>query len=141
MRAARILGLGFTTGLVLAGATTRGQAPPRGNPVPAPPPASSSVRVETAPLELIPPERFLVPVALEPVRRVSLKATADGVVQALPARLGEPVRDRQEVVGLVAAERRPAQVVAHEERLHALRQLAQPREVRGVDGLAARDRE
>jgi multidrug efflux pump subunit AcrA (membrane-fusion protein) len=96
MRARRILALGFTTGLVLAGASTRGQAPPRG----APATAAPSVRVETATLELIPPERFLVPVALEPVRRVALKATADGVVQALPARLGEPVRDRQEVVQL-----------------------------------------
>jgi multidrug efflux pump subunit AcrA (membrane-fusion protein) len=102
MRTARILALGFTTGLVLAGATTRGQAPPRGNLAPAA--ATPSVRVETAPLELIPPERFFLPVALEPVRRVALKATADGVVQALPARLGEPVRERQEVVQLERTE-------------------------------------
>lgn len=99
MIARRIQALGITTGIVLAGATAWAQVAPRG-----PAAAAPSVRVETAPLELIPPERFLVPVVLEPVRRVSLKATADGVVQALNARLGEPVRERQEIAQLERTE-------------------------------------
>ncbi len=97
MSASRMRTLGITLGFALASATSWGQIAPRPPDAAASPP---SVRVETAALELIPPERFLVPVVLEPVRRVSLKATADGVVQALSARLGEPVRDRQEIVQL-----------------------------------------
>lgn len=103
MKPPRIQALGIMSGIVLASAAAWGQGAPR-PPVAAPAAASPSVRVETSSLELIPPERFLVPVVLEPVRRVTLKATADGVVQALSARLGEPVRDRQEIVQLERTE-------------------------------------
>jgi RND family efflux transporter MFP subunit len=69
-----------------------------------PPDAPQTARVETAPLELVAPDRYQVPVVFEPDRRVALKATDDGIILALPAQMGEMVRSRQELVRLDMAE-------------------------------------
>lgn len=72
-----------------------GQAPGRGAGQAG---APVSARVETAPLDLVPPDRFAVPTVLEPARRVTLVATDDGVVQALSAKVGDAVREMQDLV-------------------------------------------
>lgn len=92
---ALVVGLGLATGLV--GRVAFGQAPPA-TATPGGPPISA--RVETAPLELVAPDRYQVPVLFEPDRQVALMATDDGIVQALPSRVGELVRERQELVTL-----------------------------------------
>jgi multidrug efflux pump subunit AcrA (membrane-fusion protein) len=68
------------------------------------PAAPQTARVETAPLELTAPDRYQVPVVFEPDRHVALKATDDGIVLALPARVGEMVKTRQELGRLDMAE-------------------------------------
>lgn len=60
--------------------------------------APASARVETAPVEPSPPDRFQVPTVLEAARRVTLVATEDGLVQGIPAKVGDSVRDRQDLV-------------------------------------------
>jgi RND family efflux transporter MFP subunit len=62
--------------------------------------ASAAARVETAPLELTAPDRYQVPVILEPARRASLVAPADGMLRALNAEVGAAVRAGQEVAQL-----------------------------------------
>ncbi len=84
-------GKGMTCGFVLvlwgAGATW-GQTLP------------TSARIETVPIELTMPERYQVSEVLEPIRRITIVAPADGVIQSLDARLGSIVRDTQELVQL-----------------------------------------
>lgn len=58
----------------------------------------TAAKVDTAPLELIDPDRYQVPAVLEPVRKVTLVATADGVVRSQDAKAGASVRENQEVV-------------------------------------------
>jgi multidrug efflux pump subunit AcrA (membrane-fusion protein) len=89
-------------GLVVAGASGRVGAQNPG--VPPGSAATSNVRIERAVLALSAPDRYQIPVRLEPMRRLVLKAPADGIVQALPARLGDAVRERQDVVVLDRAE-------------------------------------
>jgi multidrug efflux pump subunit AcrA (membrane-fusion protein) len=60
----------------------------------------ATARVETAPLELALPDRYNVPLVLEPNRRVAIMAMADGVVRSLGAALGASVRETQEIVQL-----------------------------------------
>jgi len=60
----------------------------------------TSARIETVPIELTMPERYQVSEVLEPIRRITLVAPADGVIQSLTARLGSLVRDTQELVQL-----------------------------------------
>jgi RND family efflux transporter MFP subunit len=60
----------------------------------------SSAKVDTEPLDLTEPDRFAVPSVLEPVRRVTLMATADGVVRSQDARAGAAVREGQEIAQL-----------------------------------------
>lgn len=85
-------------GLGLNGAS--GQAPrtPSGNSAP------TSARVESAPLELIQPDRFRVAGGFEPIRRVTIVATDDGTAQAVSVKPGDLVRERQELVVLDRAE-------------------------------------
>ncbi len=60
----------------------------------------TSARIETVPIELTMPERYQVSEVLEPIRRITLVAPSDGVIQSLAARLGSVVRDTQELVQL-----------------------------------------
>jgi len=73
-------------------AATRAQSPP------------PSAKVDTEPLDLSPPERYQAAAVLEPVRRVTLVAAADGVLRSQDARAGASVRDGQEVAKLDAGE-------------------------------------
>lgn len=57
----------------------------------------TSAKVAALALSLEPPERFLIPSVLEPVRRVSLVAMADGLVRSQDAKAGASVREGQEV--------------------------------------------
>jgi multidrug efflux pump subunit AcrA (membrane-fusion protein) len=84
-------GKGTTWGLVLF---LFGTAPawPQGLP--------TSARIETVPIELTMPERYQVSEVLEPIRRISVVAPADGVIESLGARLGSTVRSTQELVAL-----------------------------------------
>jgi multidrug efflux pump subunit AcrA (membrane-fusion protein) len=63
-------------------------------------PGHTTARVETAPLELTPPDRYNLPLVLEPTRRVAVMATADGVVRSLVVPLGAMVRENQEIIQL-----------------------------------------
>lgn len=67
-------------------------------------PGQGSARVETIPLSLTAPERYQVPIVLEPSREVDVAATVDGVVTVVQGQVGATVRDRQEVAQLDRAE-------------------------------------
>ncbi len=60
----------------------------------------TSARIESVPLELTMPERYQVAELLEPIRRVTLIAPADGFVRSIEFRLGSPVRELQEIAQL-----------------------------------------
>ena len=86
-RATALLGL-----VIVAGSSARGQAP------------ASSARVDTQPLLLTSPDRYQVQTILEPIRRVTLIAAADGIVRSQDAREGAEVRANQDVAQLDKAE-------------------------------------
>lgn len=65
---------------------------------------ASTARVETAPIDSSPPDRYLVSTVLDPARRVKLMAMNDGIVRALVVPLGGSVKDGQEIVQLDRAE-------------------------------------
>jgi RND family efflux transporter MFP subunit len=95
----RVMAAGAALVLSLLGAAVA-QGPGRTG---AQPPAASSpttARVETAPLDLVEPDRFRVPAVFQPVRRVTVVATDDGLVQGIATRVGEKVRERQDLVQL-----------------------------------------
>lgn len=77
---------------IVAGSSARGQAP------------ASSARVDTQPLLLTSPDRYQVQTILEPIRRVTLIAAADGIVRSQDAREGTEVRANQDVAQLDKAE-------------------------------------
>ncbi len=60
----------------------------------------TAARIESIPLELTMPERYQVAEVLEPIRRVTLVATADGMIRSMEVRLGAIVRESQEVAQL-----------------------------------------
>ncbi len=64
----------------------------------------TSATIESIPLELTMPERYHVTAVLEPVRRVSLVAPADGIVRGLESPLGSVVRANAEIAQLDRAE-------------------------------------
>jgi multidrug efflux pump subunit AcrA (membrane-fusion protein) len=66
--------------------------------------APNSARIETIPLELTMPDRFQVWAVLEPIRKVTVVAQADGVIRSLEARPGGIVRESQELAQLDRAE-------------------------------------
>src|SRR5262245_49076154 len=96
MRDRRTAAAGSALVLTVLGAAWA-QGPGRGSSSPTVA-APTSARVETAPLESFPPDKFQVPTVLEPARRVTLVATEDGVVQGLAAKVGDKVRERQDLV-------------------------------------------
>ena len=81
------IALGWACWLLLA-AFARGQTLP------------TAARLEAVPLELTMPERYRVTEVLEPIRRITLVAPADGVIRSLETRLGAMVRESQEVAQL-----------------------------------------
>jgi len=64
------------------------------------PAAAPTARVETAPIDSSPPDKYLVSTVLEPARRVTIMAMDDGVVKSLAVPLGATVREGQEIVQL-----------------------------------------
>jgi multidrug efflux pump subunit AcrA (membrane-fusion protein) len=67
-------------------------------------PATPTARVETAPIDSSPPDKYLVSSVLEPAHRVTIMAMDDGVVKSLAVPLGATVREGQEIVQLDKAE-------------------------------------
>jgi multidrug efflux pump subunit AcrA (membrane-fusion protein) len=57
----------------------------------------TSARIESIPLELTMPERYHVAEVLEPIRKVTLVAAGDGLIRSIEGRLGEVVRETQEI--------------------------------------------
>jgi RND family efflux transporter MFP subunit len=64
----------------------------------------TAARIESVPLELTMPERYQIAESLEPIRRVTLVAPADGFVRSMDVRLGETLRGSQEIAQLDRAE-------------------------------------
>ncbi len=89
----RFSALIFSSGLGLVALSAAfGQAP------------ATSAKVDTLPIELIPAERYQIAATLEPLRRVTLVASADGVVRSQSAQAGAVVRQDQEVAVMDRAE-------------------------------------
>ncbi len=63
-------------------------------------PAAATVRIETEPLNLLTTERFLTPAVIEPIKRVTLIAPEEGFVQSISAKVGDQVRQRQDLLAL-----------------------------------------
>jgi multidrug efflux pump subunit AcrA (membrane-fusion protein) len=57
----------------------------------------TAARIESVPLELTMPERYHVTEVLEPIRKVTLVAAGDGLIRSIEGRLGEVVRETQEI--------------------------------------------
>src|SRR5271165_7569678 len=64
----------------------------------------TAATIESIPLELTMPEHYRVTAVLEPVRKISLVAPADGIVRGLESPLGAVVRASAEVAQLDRAE-------------------------------------
>ena len=79
------LPLGFAA---FAQGEAHGQAPP------------TSAKVDTLPLTLISPDRYMLPAVLEPVRSVTLVAPAEGIVRSQDVKVGADARSSQEVAQL-----------------------------------------
>ena len=58
---------------------------------------AASARIDTTSLRLTMPDPYQVTAVLEPIRRVTIIAPADGLIRTLDARLGLPVRESQEL--------------------------------------------
>lgn len=80
----------------------------QGNRPPATNAPVSSARIETAPLDVVQPDAYQVPLVLEPARSVAIMATNDGIVQSLLVKVGDSLRERQEIARLD-----PAEAMAH----------------------------
>ncbi len=109
-------------------ATASGQNQPAAKPG-----ATQEATVETASLELIPPDRFQIPVILTPIRRVVVRATGDGIVREVRPALGATVRGGDLVARLDPAEERARVAIAEAE---LKRRQA---EVEGARSVAARE--
>ncbi len=82
----RLAGLSFASGLcLLCGTMAWGQT------------GAATARVETVPLRLTLPDPYQVMSVLEPMRRLTIIAPADGVIRTLDARLGGSIRESQEL--------------------------------------------
>ncbi len=79
---------GWLLALVVFAGVGRAQAP------------ATQARIETAPIELVAPERYQLSEVLEPVRKVTLIAPEDGVIRGLSAHLGQVVREGAELAEL-----------------------------------------
>lgn len=93
--------------VVAVAALAQGQQGPQGG---IPPqqkpqaPAALQASVETADVSLIFPDRYAVPVVLEPNRKVFMVAPNDGVLKSIAAPVGSTVREAAEIAVLDRAE-------------------------------------
>ncbi len=65
---------------------------------------ATQARIETAPVELVAPDRYSITEVLEPVRKVALIAPQDGAIRGLEAHLGQTVREGVELAQLDRSE-------------------------------------
>ena len=63
-------------------------------------PNQVAAKVERAPLYLTAPDRYRVPLALEPLRKVAVMTPADGVLRTIAVPVGSTVREGQEIARL-----------------------------------------
>ncbi|MFO0909374.1 MAG: efflux RND transporter periplasmic adaptor subunit [Isosphaeraceae bacterium] len=63
-------------------------------------PPATTAKVDTQALQLASPDRYQISTILEPIRRVTLVAAADGIVRSQDAREGADVRANQDVAQL-----------------------------------------
>lgn len=85
----RTLAAGFVLAITAA---ARGQSLP------------TSATIDAEPISLTPPERFQVVSTLEPIRRVTIVAPADGLVRSVDATVGSTVRETQQLAELDRSE-------------------------------------
>ena len=85
--------------VVTAAVWGQGQAPNAGGQAPAAT-AAQQATVETADIALVYPDRYAVPVVLEPNRRIFLTAPSDGVLKSISTPVGTVVREAQEIAQL-----------------------------------------
>lgn len=64
----------------------------------------TAATIESTPLDLTMPEKYHVTSVLEPIRRITLVAPAEGVIRSINASLGATVRASQEIAQLDRAE-------------------------------------
>ncbi len=88
---------------LLIGGVARGQA------------AGNTARIDTTSLRLTMPDPYQVLAVLEPIRRVTILASADGVIRTVEARSGTPVRESQELAQFDREEANARLLVAHAE--------------------------
>lgn len=86
--------------VVTAAGLGQGQAPNAGGQAPAAATAAQQATVETADIALVYPDRYAVPVVLEPNRRIFLTAPSDGVLKSISTPVGTAVREAQEIAQL-----------------------------------------
>ena len=67
----------------------------------------TAARIESMPLELTMPERYQVTEVLEPIRRVTLVAPADGFIRSIESAWAPSVRESQEIAQLDRTEAPP----------------------------------
>lgn len=59
---------------------------------------AASARIETSALRLIDPDPYQLTAVLEPIRRLKIVAPMDGMIRSVDARLGESIRQSQDLV-------------------------------------------
>lgn len=84
----------------------------------------TSATIDAVPLELTMPERFRIVSTLEPIRRVSIVAPADGVIRSIDAAVGSTVRQTQQLAELDRSEASARLKIAEAELKEKQAQLA-----------------
>ena len=64
----------------------------------------TTAKIEAVPFDLTAPDRYQIPAILEPIRRVTILAPADGILRSMEAPLGSAVRESQDIAQLDRAE-------------------------------------
>lgn len=120
--APRAVGLGLTLAVFAPGISSGQDFGTTGTSAAEP---SPTARVETAPIDSSPPDRYLASTVLEPARKVTIMAMDDGVVKSLPVPLGTSVRGGQEIVQLDPTEAAAHLKIAQAEVLEAQAKVKQ----------------
>lgn len=105
------LAAGFVMAGLLAAAATLSAQPPGGTPAP----PSGPVVIKRQGVQLLAPERYKVPMMLQPLRSVDLAAVTDGLVDALRVKPGDKVAEHGEVAQL---DRREEQFLVERAKAH-----------------------
>ncbi len=76
---------------------------------------ATTARIDTTSLRLTMPDPYQVVAVLEPIRRLTIVASSDGLIRTIDARLGGPVRESQELAQFDRAEANAKLLVAQAE--------------------------